>query len=48
MSETLKPNQSVVRELESLMKLLDARLTEVKNQEKHNERQVRPNMGIAS
>ena len=39
-SETIKPNQNAPREFDSLTKLLEARLTEIKEQEKHNEGQI--------
>ena len=38
--ETVRPNQNSSRELDGLMKLLEARLCEIKAQEKHNEKQV--------
>ena len=41
LSETIKPNQNAGREFGSLTKLLEARLIEIKGQEKHNESQVR-------
>lgn len=39
-SESLKPNKSAARESESLMKLLESRLTEIRAQEKHNDKQI--------
>ena len=38
--ETVRPNQNSSRELDGFMKLLEARLCEIKAQEKHNEKQV--------
>lgn len=38
--ETVRPNQNSSRELDGFMKLLEARLCEIKAQEKHNEKQI--------
>jgi len=38
--ETVRPNQNSSRELDGLMKLLEARLSEIRSQEKHNEKQI--------
>ncbi|KAL5264016.1 hypothetical protein ACHWQZ_G005192 [Mnemiopsis leidyi] len=38
--ETVRPNQNSSRELDGLMKLLEARLSEIRAQEKHNEKQI--------
>jgi len=37
---TVRPNQNSFRELDGLMKLLEARLSEIRAQEKHNEKQI--------